>query len=592
MKRVTFSRAVIVFTFGAAAFSSCSKSSSDAPASSSAISVSGTLSTTTTAAFSVSDMHPYAENGDSINNSLAVTDYTAVCATTTSPVLYGTGTVGADGKFSVSIVGGAGQPMSCFLVDSAGDKVADFLVEDTASKDLNGKSERTSTMTPSGNLDMDTVTFNPDTGEATFPKSNISTEISTTVASSVFDPTGAWTIGSVDFTLPSGVKALCTQAQEDAHTCNGPKDGMTIYMKMWTGTKTTGGDAVYGLQLWQSQASYNTCGGKVGLSTAQKTSIGVDFSANGAADAEFTFPSSVTFNDSIVGGTSSPTLTDNWIMSTAVTQYDLFPGCESVASVTLDSKVYTNAWRCGPDGNGRYNIGLGGGCTDSAGKKVQVSNWTGISCPGGPTTISAGIYSQNCSGNTTISGVSTAVTCTNKWAVVNSSNVPLAAVSFDYNSMTKIASGVLCTDATLNPYPMARLRCQADYYYRSGLSESRDNCMPRVNMDWSATSATDFIHKDFRPSGLVFFEQYKPFGDGSGGAMTTRQEHYDGAQVGGNEWVSCAVIDTGSLNLKKISDSKMLATYQSSVVTSSTAKPACLAKFSGKKETFVFYITK
>ncbi|MBK7963608.1 MAG: hypothetical protein IPK04_21885 [Bdellovibrionales bacterium] len=61
---------------------------------------------------------------------------------------------------------------------------------------------------------------------------------------------------------------------------------------------------------------------------------------------------------------------------------------------------------------------------------------------------------------------------------------------------------------------------------------------------------------------------------------------------GENSWVSCAVIDTGSLTIKKITDSKVLLVYQSSVVTSSTAKPACLAKFTGKKETFVFYGTK
>jgi hypothetical protein len=139
---------------------------------------------------------------------------------------------------------------------------------------------------------------------------------------------------------------------------------------------------------------------------------------------------------------------------------------------------------------------------------------------------------------------------------------------------------------------LATLRCYADYYWRSGLDRYQGACSPRVDMDWSATSAADFIKKDFRPNGMVFFEQFKPFPDGSGGSMVTRQEHYEGVQLaGGNSWVNCAVIETGAFNIKKISANKMLATYQSSEVTSSTSKPACLAKFTGQKKTFVFYLT-
>ena len=116
--------------------------------------------------------------------------------------------------------------------------------------------------------------------------------------------------------------------------------------------------------------------------------------------------------------------------------------------------------------------------------------------------------------------------------------------------------------------------------------------MPRLNMDWTATTVAEFIKKDTRPNSLVFFEQYKPFPDGSGGSITSRQENFQGVSVDGTSWVNCSVIETGTLTVKKVTDSKLLVNYQSSTVTSSTAKSACMAKFTGKKETFMFYMTK
>jgi hypothetical protein len=83
-----------------------------------------------------------------------------------------------------------------------------------------------------------------------------------------------------------------------------------------------------------------------------------------------------------------------------------------------------------------------------------------------------------------------------------------------------------------------------------------------------------------------------PTPDGKGGSILTRQERFDGVQVNGNSWVNCRVIETGGLSFKKISESKMLAIYQSSRISTSTAKPACMAEFTGKRKTFMFYLTK
>lgn len=531
------------------------------------------------------------KNGDSDVDSLAVSDYTAVCATTTAPIVSGTSVVGSDGKFNISIAAN-GQPVSCYLTNSSGDKAADFLIEDTSNKDLNGNSDRSTTMIPKGNINMDAITFDAATGEVTIPKTAIASSINSTfTAGSVYDPTGNWAISAVDFTLPTGVDSVCASGDNN---CNGPPDGQVLYMKRWAGTKTADSSTIYGLQVWDSQSAYTSCGSKIGLSTAQKTDIGVDFSANGSADAEFNFATSATFTDDVLSATSSPTLTDNWKMSTAKLMYNFNPNC-APADVTIGGVTYSNAWKCGPDNSGYYQVSLGGGCTvTSTGKPAEINDWSGMTC--NTTTDTHNVSTSECTGTKTVNSASVGVTCRNKWAEVNGSGTVLANGSFHWADMTAsdLASGTFCSaiGTGTTALQLATLRCYADYYYRSGLSDEDSICLPRVDMDWSATTAADFIQKDFRPNGMVFFEQFKPFADGTGGSMITRQEHYEGVQLaGGNSWVNCAVIDTGALSIKKISATKLLATYQSSIVTSSTSKPACQAKFTGQKKTFVFYLT-
>jgi hypothetical protein len=569
------------------------KKNDDGSTSVGGVSISGTLSLgNSSSAFQKILLE--SKNGDSDIDALAVSDYSAVCATTSVPILSATSLVAADGTFNVNIGEAAGQPLSCYLVDSTGTKAADFLIENSANKDLNGNSEKSSTITPTSDISMDTVTFDAATGEVIVPSTAIASEITTTVSGSVFDPTGAWTISTVDFTLPTGVKSPCSAAEQAANTCNGPPDGQAIYLKLWTGSKSSDSSAVYGLQVWNSQSGYASCGSRIGLSNAQKALIGIDFSANGSADAEFSFPTSATFTDQVLNASSSPTLTDNWKMSTAKTMYSFNPNCGPV-NLTIGSTTYSNAWRCGPDSSGDYQIGLNGGCTvNSTGKSAEVTNWSGMSCSS--STDSNGIKTNVCTGTATVNSASVAVTCKNAWAVVNSSNVVQPSGDFNWSEMTGgISANTNCSaiSTASEASRMAQARCYADYYWRSGLSQYSGACMPRIDMDWSATTEANFIKKDFRPNQLVFFEQYKPFGDGSGGSMVTRQEHYQGVQLaGGDSWVNCEVIETGGLNIKKINDNKLLVTYQSSEVTSSTAKPACLAKFTGKRETFVFYMSK
>ncbi len=584
--------AVLTAVVTALVVAGCSKKDDDA-SSSTGLAVTGSLNLGNSSS-SFEKMKMMSKNGDSDVDALALSDYTAVCATTTVPILSGSSPIASDGSFSVNIEDGSGKPLSCFLVDATGAKAADFLIENSSSKDLNGNSEKASTITPTGNVNMDAITFNAATGEVIVPSTAIASSITTAVSGEVFDPTGAWTISPVDFSLPSGVRSPCTTDEQNAHTCDGPPAGQVIYLKLWHGTKTSDSSAVHGLQVWQSQSGFTSCGSRIGLSTAQKSVIGVDFSSNGSSDSEFSFPNSLTFTDQVLNASSSPTLTDNWKMTTAKAMYDFNPNCGPV-NLTIGSKTYSNAWKCGPDTSGDYQVGLSGGCmVNTTGKSAEVNDWSGMSCS--QSTSSDGVKTNVCTGNKSVNGSTVAVTCRNSWVVIDASNNVEPSGDFNWSEMTGgISATTNCSaiSTATNASRMAQLRCYADYYYRSGLSEYSGACMPRVNMDWSATTDADFVHKDFRPNQLIFFEQYKPFTDGTGGSMITRQEHFEGVQLaGGNSWVNCEVIDTGGLNIKKISDNKLLVTYQSSLVTSSTAKPACMAKFTGKKETFVFYMSK
>lgn len=585
--------------------SGCSSGSSSGSSGgdSSALSLTGSLSLTSTSQSFAKKVHSNSITqlgriGDDYVSmqSIDLTAYTVTCSTTTSPVLYGTSSVSADGSFKVSIAGAENKPMSCFLVDGAGVRQADFIISDSSKKDLNGANQISGTATYKKSADLGAVNFDPNAGEVTVPKASISSSVNDEAPSdaSVFDPTGNWTIGSLDFTAPQGVKEPCA---ENNNSCKGPPGGMTLYLKLWKGIQTADSANVYGLQLWEGESKFTSCGSKIGLTSTVKSSIGVDFSQNGSSDDVFSFASSVSnFNDQISNSTGNVTLTNNWKMNTARTQWDMNPNC-GPRDLTIGGVTYTNSWVCGPDSSSRYQAQLGGGCQDLEGRPVQLQDWSGISC-GSMTTASNGIRTVSCTGSATINSVTKSVTCTNKWAVTDSSYVVQTSSGVNFNwtdlNASQIASNTLCSSISTGTesQKIAQAQCYAGYYDRSGMREA-NACLPRVDMDWSATTAANFIKVDnIRPNGLVFFEQYKPFSDGSGGTMVTRQEHYDGVQVNGNSWVNCHVIEIGGLTIKKISDTKLLATYQQSTVTTSTSKPACLAEFNGARETFMFYLTK
>jgi hypothetical protein len=521
-----------------------------------------------------------------------LSQYTVGCTTQSTPPVTATGSVNADGSFNISIPGATGQPMSCFLLDASGKKAADFLISDSSKKDMNGHSQTSSTVAFKGDAPLGDIAFDPNSGEVTVPAANIAGAVSAapTTAGGVFDPSGSWTIADVDFTLPAGMSGTCAQ---DSRTCNGPPSGVSLYLNMISGTQTSDSSAIQGLQVWQGGqsstglASYNSCGSKIGLSSAQESNMGISFAGN-PADGVFTFPDVLTaFNDRAASTVHDLHLTDHWKITEATTMHDVYP-CGS-HPITIAGTTYAS-YRCGPVA-AKYQISLSGGCTaDATHAAVDVRDWSGITTCSN-TIDSNGIRSNSCTGHANVDGASTAVTCENSYVIANVSDAidTDGTHSFNFGGMTPLAAGQSCS---LVADPIQKLQCYAEYYENSGARNAANACLPRVDMDWSATSAADFVSVNFRPNSLVFMEQYLPFPDGSGGSIMTRQEGWNGVQVSANNWVNCRVIETGALKLRKVSDSKLLAVYQSSSITTSKSKPACVAAFKGDRSAFMFYLNK
>ncbi len=532
-----------------------------------------------------------------------LSSYSVTCATLTPPIQTGTAAMDSSGNFSINIPDSNGQPMSCHMVDATGVSVGDFLLTDSANKDMNGHDSVSSTIALHGNADLGTVNYDPDAKEVTVPKANVSSSlVDTSTVATVFDPTGAWTISAADFTLPPGVASVCTGGGGGGgNNCDGPPAGQTIFMKLWKGAVVSSGADVYGLQLWENQASFNTCGGKVGLPAAQQTAIGVSFSQQGTANADFSFATSVNgfadlANNNIL---TNINLTENWKMSNAKSQYNIQTAC-GPHDLTVGGVNYANSWRCGPDPthSNHYQYQLGGGCfVSGTTTPINVDNWGNINCGAAVEDAPTKVVTSTCTGTFTPSGgSSTAVTCSNKWVITDSSDVPLSNGAFDWTALngSQIPSGTLCSSGLFPNTPagdIARLQCYSNYYWQSGMSHNSNACMPRVDTDWSASTAADFVHVDFRPSALVFFDQYRPNTDGNGGQILTRQERYNGVNVNGS-WINCRVIESGGLSFKKISPTKLLAIYQSSSISTSTSKPACMAEFAGSHKMFMFYLNK
>lgn len=564
------------------------------------------------------------------SSSMAV-DYTTKqirCVAKTVPPVESLGTISATGVFSITVAQGKNEAFSCNIENLDGEVLATLITEDNANTDMNGNAQVNNSLVVSTDAQLGTVNLDLTVGAATVPVAQIVDEhgVSAVVSAqdiaasgTLFNPTGKWQIADVDFTLPKGVLGVCAMGEND---CNGPPGGLNLYLKRLEGVTVPGGKPVYGLQVWQDEngndpeTSMVACGSMTGLSASDAANAGVDLSSYGAFDGAFTFATSITDPHT----STAATITNGYQVSTATAQWNM-QACVTKTYTETDNTTH-RTYVCGPDtaGNGSpgglYQANLGGGCVVTAtGATINNMDWSKLSWVGANCTNTAsdieGFYKNTC---TATYDNTTPVTCTNEWGIFSAQSIApgnavaspgstcgpgnnqVCAPSFNYAGVTKYYStGDLCSNIPDGASPaelLARANCYANYYERY-IQRDVNACLPRVETDWSATTAAGFAKASFKPENLIFMEKLS-YSTPNAASMLTLQTHGRGVQVkdssGNTQWINCPARDVGGLSFKKVSPTKLLATYESTVTTTST-EPACLsASWNGQKKEFLFYL--
>lgn len=198
-----------------------------------------------------------AKSGDF--TTFAATDYTVICAMMVEPFTAGHSVLSNDGSFSLSISGGAGQPIGCMIVKS-GKRVADF--EFTAAEA--GMTGATGGSGLAVNQGATTIQLPTDLSitdaKVSVPVANI-TQNSSVAPSVVWaDPTGTWSItGACETSLnQNGIPVT---------SCNGAQSAddipTSVYLKQLQATKA--GATKTGLSVWKDAAARTACGDKEGI---------------------------------------------------------------------------------------------------------------------------------------------------------------------------------------------------------------------------------------------------------------------------------------------------------------------------------------
>lgn len=265
---------------------------------------------------------------------LTLVAYQVYCVTFEFPPVAGYGDVADDGSFSLTLVGAKDKAFGCFVRDGS-TTVATLAFEDSSETGMNGSAKRSGSISLSGDASLGTIVLDLDKGIAVVDKAEITTtETEVAATEELFDFSGAWEFQAIPAeNVPPGYGEPCAEGSTD---CNGPTVGQTIYMMRLEGKAfepdadcvaareaeepivTCGGAAtdedVYGLMVWQSEAAYENCGSRLGVSYEDaKAYAQVDLTASGIGEGAFTWMSEY----------NSVAVTDGWKIANATASWDM-----------------------------------------------------------------------------------------------------------------------------------------------------------------------------------------------------------------------------------------------------------------------------
>lgn len=265
-------------------------------------------------------------------------------------------------EFNVTLKNASNVAFGCFIRQGT-KTLGTMAVESQDETAMNGDAKQSEALSFSKDAKLGTISFNPDTGSAVIKKEQIqsadgSKEIPLLKVEapkeSIVDFSGTWKIAAIEAAkLPEGYEALCAPGQDQEQNqdstsqeskCNGPEDGMTLFIKRFDGkafkpseacvaslknwdraASTCDGVAsdkdAYGVAIWQSEEAFKACGSYLGFRNEEaKAFARIDFSAG--------------LSDSLKdGGYALSTeigdlkISDGWKFADAVSTRDVYGNC-------------------------------------------------------------------------------------------------------------------------------------------------------------------------------------------------------------------------------------------------------------------------
>lgn len=245
MNRGTFVRWIaLIATIGLFINCASKNNNSDTTVVSSALTIAGSLGS------------PQAKPTRNKLGALAVTytDYSVRCTTLTGTPQAGTGTVNADGSFSLSITLSDSSPVAigCFIITTGSGKIAATFAFDSGSQGIGaeGVGETAMSGSVSGGageeINFGAIEFDPDTGTAVVAESNIvrTGDDNSIVVGSWTDATGVWNVS-------------CMISEE--YECPEEGNNFSIYLRQLYAKDATN-EVHTGLSVWESASAFSACG--------------------------------------------------------------------------------------------------------------------------------------------------------------------------------------------------------------------------------------------------------------------------------------------------------------------------------------------
>lgn len=550
------------------------KSKSTTESGSSDLTISGTLSlsgTDSSGALALSK--GFDGNLGLTNFNVSAEDLSIYCVTFTLPPAAGTGEVSADGAFSLNIANGKDASVGCFILNGT-TQLGTIVFEDPTEKDLSGGAASADKTAFSGNANLGAISLDLETGKAVVDLSKV--EVTKKVdasAGAAFDFTGTYKITAGGLTQPTGYTAPCTRVEgqqgQQGNDCHGPSEGEPVYFRRIAGKSTEDGKDVYGVMAWESKAKHVACGEKLGMSyTDAKTNAKVDLSASGVAEGAFTWSSDFVDGWKKTGATSK--------FARPIVKPITVNGVDGLAE-----GLYTNSGSTYVGFDFRPANDKAGGCVDANGKPVQGKdvNWQTINVQvSAPAEIAPGtkIYksqSKNADGSvvcTFVGGRFTKVAAD----IANEVSGTFTGLAYAAEQQRKQPA---INQACSTFADLEQARCYADSL-EDAARESQNACIRRVNFNWGAKTAAEFLGSTNGPAkayGEHIFEKFR-YDSATSGSFRMEEERFQGLDTG-NGWTDCRFIEKMTFAIKAIPNSKDLFVELFQENRNADPKPACIA---------------